>query len=906
MTMQTTASGCEPLLAEIIEELTNKLQAGNSVDIELYVRKYPRYEDALRGVMPALNALVNLGRSGSISPSHHAAQEPISIAELGILGDFRLIREVGRGGMGIVYEAVQISLNRRVALKVLPFAAALDNKQLQRFKNEAQAVACLHHQNIVSVYGVGCERAVHFYAMQFIDGSTLADLVRELREQSGLERVDCSDRGAASRELVCRAAADVGATAPPDPERDECPVPETTIRSAAALMTKLSNRESAYFQRVTQLGVQAAEALEHAHQFGVVHRDIKPANLLLDMRGNLWITDFGLAHCQSQVGLTMTGDVVGTLRYMSPEQALGTCVPIDPRVDVYSLGGTLYELLTLQAPFNGRDRRDLLRQICFEEPRPLRRLNPDIPGELETIVLKALEKNPADRYASAQELADDLRRFLEDKPIRARKPSLPNRVKKLARRHQGVTVTGGIAAGLVVLLVLLFLVYRNRLVAGQRDEADKLRRLAEERSKEARQAVDVMYTQFARKWLAQQPQMQSVQREFLEKALAFYEKLATESSTDPAVRFETAQAYFRVAEIQHNLGESERAERAYNQATLLLEGLVHDFSDTLEYRRELAEAFDGLGILLGDTGRFPEAEKAQRRALALQQKLADEFPANSTYRRELARGLYHLGCTMAFSGRFTEVSKFLAPAVTIQRKLAIELPSVPDIRAELADSLNRLGDQKSLREAAAILERLVADSPLNPVYRNALAESYFFLAGILPDLEAEAVLRHAITIQENLLADFPSTTNHRFDLARSQFTLGRMMQRAHRFDAALEAYRLGLAVGEPLAAIPKVDYFRSRLAQAHYELGELLAASDQFFEAAKEYRHAIALYESLAAEYPKYRGQSAMPQQRLAALLGNGSATHKMSRTDGADALSPKNPAPRIPPGNALRAKPPP
>jgi len=892
MTMQTTSSGCEPVLAEIIEELTDKLQGGDSVDIELYVRKYPRHEDALRGFMPTLNALVNLGRSSIASLSHHGAQEPISAAELGTLGDFRLIREVGRGGMGVVYEAVQISLNRRVALKVLPFAAALDNKQLQRFKNEAQAVACLHHQNIVSVYGVGCERAVHFYAMQFIDGSTLADLIRQRRQESGLEHGDGSDAGAVRKELVNHQA--------------ERPVPESTIRSAAALITKLSNGQSAYFQRMTQLGVQAAEALEHAHQFGVVHRDIKPANLLLDMRGNLWITDFGLAHCQSQVGLTMTGDVVGTLRYMSPEQALGTGVAIDPRVDVYALGGTLYELLTLQAPFNGRDRRELLRQICFEEPRPLRRLNPDIPGELETIVLKALEKNPADRYASAQELAEDLRRFLEDKPIRARKPSLPNRVKKFARRHQGVTVTGGIGAALVVLLMLLFLVYRNHLIAGQRDEADKFRRLAEERSKEARQAVDVMYTQFARKWLAQQPQMQSVQREFLEKALAFYEKLATESSTDPVVRFEKAQAYFRVAEIQHNLGDTERAERAYDQAILLLERLVHDFSDTLEYQRELAEAFDGLGILLGDTGRLPEAEQAQRRALALQEKLANEFPANSTYRRELARGLYHLGCTMAFSGQFAKVHKFLASAVRIQRKLAIELPLVPDIRAELADSLSRSGDEKSRREAAALLEKLVADSPLNPVYRNALAECYFFLSFGLPDTAAEAALRHAITIQEKLLADFPSTTNHRFDLARSQFELARMLHRKRRFDVAIEAYRLGLAVGEPLAAIPKVDYFRNRLAEAHDELGELLSASGQCFEAAKEYRHSIALYESLAAEYPKYRGQSLAPQRRLAAVLGNGSAAHKVSSANEADALSPKNPAPRIPPGNALRAKPPP
>jgi serine/threonine protein kinase len=171
---------------------------------------------------------------------------------------------------------------------------------------------------------------------------------------------------------------------------------------------------------------------------GVVHRDIKPANLLVDVRGKLWVTDFGLAHCQSQAGLTMSGDLVGTLRYMSPEQALAKRVLIDHRTDIYSLGVTLYELLTLEPAFNGGDRQELLRQIAFEDTRPPRRLNKPIPAELETIVLKAMEKNPAERYATAQELADDLRRFLEDKPIRAKRPTLVQRAGRWGRRHTSV------------------------------------------------------------------------------------------------------------------------------------------------------------------------------------------------------------------------------------------------------------------------------------------------------------------------------------------------------------------------------------------------------------------------------------------------------------------------------------
>ncbi len=384
------------------------------------------------------------------------------LAEGGRLGDFHIVREIGRGGMGIVYEAEQISLGRRVALKVLPFAATLDPKQMQRFKNEAQAAAGLHHTNIVPVFGVGCERGVHYYAMQFIEGQTLAAMIRELRQLAGLEAPE--PRGAAG--VVAKLASELvsGRWAPAQQGTTEgqssapfaaparapgAPAGEITPQPAAP-STERSTKNRAFFRTVANLGVQAGEALEHAHSLGVVHRDIKPANLLVDVRGILWITDFGLARSQSQAGLTMTGDLLGTLRYMSPEQALAMRVLVDHRTDIYSLGASLYELLTLEPVFSGHDRQELLRQIAFEDPRPLRRLNKTIPPELETIVLKAMSKEPESRYSTAQELADDLRRFLEDKPIRAKRPTLVQRARKWSRRHRAVVV-----AGLLLLIMAL-------------------------------------------------------------------------------------------------------------------------------------------------------------------------------------------------------------------------------------------------------------------------------------------------------------------------------------------------------------------------------------------------------------------------------------------------------------------
>ncbi|MGL4551833.1 MAG: serine/threonine-protein kinase, partial [Gemmataceae bacterium] len=357
-----------------------------------------RYGDIADELLGCLEALAGVRAGVALS-----SPDPGPTA----LGDFRLIREVGRGGMGVVYEAEQVSLGRRVALKVLPFVAALDPRQIQRFKHEAQAAALLHHPHIVPVFGVGSERGVHYYAMQLIDGRPLSALIDERR-------------GAA-------AAAD----APTGRRAD----------------TSRPPRE--WWAQAARLAADAADGLEHAHAQGVVHRDIKPANLLLDGDGKLWVTDFGLARLSHDGGLTRTGDLVGTARYMSPEQALGRA-GLDHRTDVYSLGVTLYELLTLRPAFPDPEREALLRRIPLDEPAAPRSLVPDLPLDLETVVLKAVAKEPDARYESAAALAADLRRWLADEAVQARRPTIGQRLGRWGRRHRGLVRASAAFLGLAL------------------------------------------------------------------------------------------------------------------------------------------------------------------------------------------------------------------------------------------------------------------------------------------------------------------------------------------------------------------------------------------------------------------------------------------------------------------------
>jgi WD40 repeat protein len=484
----------DELLDRLGEEFAARLRRGEQPALKDYTDCYPELADEIRELFPAMVKVEQVKEICQDWDDAHKRTPPLSQ-----VGDYRIIREIGHGGMGVVYEAEQISLGRRVALKVLPRQSARDSMTLERFRREARASARLHHTNIVPIFEVGQDGEVRYYAMQFIQGQSLDAVIDELRRLRGrspavrgkgptpageerARRADSETRGDAGPLRLAQtlltgrfdqrsvAVADgpeagVADASPPGPVGSE-PVPQSAPDTSAVMpggtqLSSVESRHRAFHRGVAHIGRQAASALAYAHTRGIVHRDIKPSNLLLDTEGVIWVSDFGLAKVDED-DLTRTGDVLGTLRYMAPERFRGRG---DARADLYSLGLTLYELLALRPAFDSPDRVALSEQIKSVDPPRPRLIDPRIPRDLETIVLKAIDKDPNARYASADAMADDLRRFLDDEPILARRVGTAERYLRWARRNPVIAVLGAILTAVLVGATIASVVVAGRMTA---------------------------------------------------------------------------------------------------------------------------------------------------------------------------------------------------------------------------------------------------------------------------------------------------------------------------------------------------------------------------------------------------------------------------------------------------------
>jgi len=817
-----------------------------------------------------LESLVGLHDVAAAFGGEMETNPPPATADEKRLGDFVLLGEIGRGGMGVVYEARQLSLARRVALKVLPFAAVLDQRQIARFKNEAQAAAQLAHPNIVPVYAVGVERGVHYFAMQYIDGQPLDRAIAQLRRQAGLAAL------AADESTVSSPAAGAGSADP-----------TATWQDGGSFLSAKWPGGKEYFESVMRLGIQAAEALHAAHSFGVVHRDVKPSNLLLDASGKLWITDFGLARVQADAGLTQTGDVIGTRQYMSPEQAAGEAALVDQRTDIYSLGATLYELLTLRQAYG---RQDLAASFAARpEPPRIRSLRPEVPFDLETVVGKAMAPQRDERYLTAQELADDLKRLLEGQSPIARRPSLVDRAARWARRHRRAVALGtvGLAAAFVALAVGMVVVGRARTRA-EHDFARAERYL--------KQAQDTVYQlgSLSAEQLADVPGAENVRRELLAGTLGYYQQFVAQAEDNPELRSDLATTYGKIGSLHDQMGEAAAAIESHQQAVRVLAELVAERPDSVDKQSQLAAARNNLALALGHAHRGEDARQEFAQAIVLQERLVEDEPLSIQRATELALSHNNLGSQLRSDGderqaaaefreairlgeRATarqpgdlgsarnlaaacnnlaalEASKSPAEAIKLyqraaelQRQLVTRDNGELKYQRELATTLNNLAAAQAradalatavstYQEAIEIEKNVLRVAPLDRTFRRDLAVTYNNLglahARLKEPADAERCFRNALGFQQQLVAEQPGDAELNSSLGGIANNLGIVRQGWGKHGEASESFALAIEHQKrAISADPQEDRYRSLLTKHYDNYGRALAALGRTEEA---------------------------------------------------------------------------
>jgi serine/threonine protein kinase len=818
------------------------------------------------------------------------------------IGDFELLGELGRGGMGVVYLARQISLQRLVAIKVLPFASVSDHRQIERFRNEARAAASIQHPNIASVYAVGCENGIHFYAMQYIDGQALDRFVPGDPCRSWLDQSETKPE-----ETPC-VAIEPGDAA--RPRQEPCDALNGSARHEYAVDAEWLERPGTeeLARQVARVGVQVAEALHLAHEYGIIHRDIKPSNLLLDRQGKVWITDFGLARVRSDVRVTQTGDIVGTLRYMSPEQALGIDRIVDERTDIYSLGVTLYELAAQRPAFSGDNRNEILRQIATEDPVLLRRINPAVPIDLETIILKAMAKLPEHRYASASEFATDLKNCLDGRPITARRASLAERWTKWARHHRAMvraTMVASVAMLLVLMATTFLVLVSNRRLAVAHEEirqanvrlrqalndSEESRRQAKEsldraqtHFRQAREVVDLFGTRYAQA-LQGLPGAESLRYRVLKDTLDYYQRFVKHADDDPQFKRDMAVTYTKMAEMHKRLGEVAAALKDYGQARDLLLVLVKEKPDAARGQADLAMCDSNAGLLLAENGQIKPAWQAYQRAIVRQQALVKLHPNETRYQADLAVTKNNLALLESQSGHDEPASRLFEDAARLEAGLVQREPDNVQYLAQRAVSLSNRSQLAGAHdpavaatlcsEAIAMQRRLLELRPGAAEYRYDLALSYRNLGSLklaaneLPG--AEAACQQAIVLLDELAGATPSVVKYQFQAAVCRNNRGQILTKLDRHGDPCEQFRQAADMLRKLIAKhPENGEFHSGLGGVLNNLGGALKQLGQWQSADQAYIEAIHHQQQavkLAPGIPRYRSFLAAEYQNYAALL---------------------------------------
>ncbi|MDP7287407.1 MAG: protein kinase [Phycisphaerae bacterium] len=864
----------------LADEFVSSQRRGESPSMDDYIAMYPDLADQIRELFPTIEAMERLKARSERSADGLASLGPNKLERL---GEFKIIREVGRGGMGIVFEAMQESLGRSVALKVLPRQALLEQRHLARFNREAKIASRLHHTNIVQVYGVGQDDGFHYYVMQYVRGVGLDKVFNRLQDH------------------------------------DDAPCDELL----GSIVSRAGQPGSdAYWRFVADTGNQAASAIAYAHDQGTLHRDVKPSNLLLDDEGIVWVTDFGLARATHTPKITQDGDLTGTLRYLAPERLDGKS---DERGDIYGLGLTLYELATRHAAYEESDRSSLIARISKQAPARPRSIDPSIPRDLETIILKAISPDPRHRYQTAADMGRDLELFLDDRPVLARRIGPLERLWRWGRRNKAVaslTVSTLVLALVVAIVATMGYVRTSGALAREALQ----RQRAEAVSAVASDALDRVFSRLGPGRVVQsslsigsdggsvrivgQPAVSKATEALLEEMLPFYDRLAEQMDSNAELQSRAAAARRRIGDIRQRLGRYEQAAVAYMKAIDMYAAMDGSGSADRTSPVTIARIYNELGKTRKLAGKVDQAVKSHRDALGLLIDAPKTAPAEARF--ELARTYFFLGQrTPPHPG---DKRKKMRPGGDGPRRRPRDdgppggdRPGLrdrpgrgrpprrrprddrphpddrpddhrpddrrddrpndrpdgpPDDRpgnifqggpdGEMKDDTDRRERNSSLAKAVSLLTDLRSQQPKNPAYRHLLALCY---REIVPDNERDAApeIDKSIELLEGLVRDFPKMPDYSFDLCETYAaveTLGRDRSPnagrtiIQRLDKALD-------IAERLVDdYPDMPEYLACEARINHRFAETHTRQDRLRLAGEHAQVAVKLQAELVKDFP--------------------------------------------------------
>jgi serine/threonine protein kinase len=812
-----------------------------AVGVERVLAAHPEHAGGLRAHIERLRGFGLVERTQVIPPTGPSVEFPEQ------LGEFRLLHRLGSGGMGVVYLAEQASLRRVVALKLVRSENLFHPGAHERFRREVEAIAKLAHPGIVPVYGAGEDAGIPWLAMEHVEGASLDQVVAHLAGRDPT-RLSGADLRRAVTAIVARRAADVPAVA----ARTATPMPATASEPF----------EGTWSAACMRIARDVALALQHAHERGVLHRDVKPSNIMLTLDGRALLLDFGLALADGSVRLTGSGTQLGSPAYMSPEQIVGDNTRLDARTDVYSLGVTLYELLTLRMPFAGDSAASTRDLVLAGRPAPLRVLNRTISRDADVVCRKAMDVETGRRYATAAAFASDLDHVLTQHPIQARPPSAFTVARRWAQRHPALTIAAIAGFLLFVVTPTAFLLQQH---VANRQITDALL-VAKQQRNRAREAVDTMLMRVANETLLEMPRMLALRRELLESARSFYAKFLAESGDDPELRAESAEAATQLAQVELKLGQGESALVAATQAERLFLSVDVRSAQGLAVMRRHNLMVKGSGQHM--LSRLPDAlatfEQVRREcdaALATAPNDPQTLIEDLSVDRALAIVLSQLqrqGEALACYRRMADTWD-LADELT--RGTDLHARGVDEMICATADEADQHMQRQDAAAARATLQRgatlaQVAKSE-RLSYSAQLAIARFALvrarlAGFdLEHDEQEAHYRDALARLRTVLTDFPDYATALRLLATALNDFANCRERNHDADGAMPLYEESIATLRHLIELDRgITENRANLAASLVNVGSHLLDRGEAQPARARFEEAAALAEAALAEAP--------------------------------------------------------